>query len=315
MGSVTTEKSGNQAVPGGPSGWPGGWYVYENGKVDGPYSAEQAFRMDADASDGKPRLVSRKGFSQWYALKDLSEIFRMTEQLGRKVGEHGKMSEAQLMAQAAALRAPIAPSPKPSVRPKVQAKKVETVRAKTLVEAPIAVAASVATARAPEPPPASAAPAAAPEAPATTPVKNPKQLLMREYFLARGRLRLGKLRNPWLSGVIGLPLSLGAFWYVWVRDLAREVAFHARAEKSDIPPVGLALVPGAHIYVIHKLAQRVAEMEAQNKYTSVRPAIAALLAFCPPLAVIYLQNAANRHWLLHAKHSSIKKPPETAPAV
>ena len=81
--------------PEGGSMWPGDWYVYENGRVDGPLSAVRAFSLSHEAEDGKPRLISRKGFSQWYPLGDLSEIFRLTDDMGRKVAMERQKANAR----------------------------------------------------------------------------------------------------------------------------------------------------------------------------------------------------------------------------
>ena len=31
--------------------WPGGWYVYQNGQVEGPFEADKAFGLAADSED------------------------------------------------------------------------------------------------------------------------------------------------------------------------------------------------------------------------------------------------------------------------
>lgn len=304
--------------------WPGGWYVYENGKVDGPFSAEETFQLGTESSDGKPRLVSRKGFSQWYALKDLSEIFRMTDQMGRKAQQHVEITEAQLAAASAVTSAPVsakAPITETTVAPKVSKKELKQSKIQAAVESMTKPVVELTAAAVVTPAPMTAPPSAAPATPlavrvpqsaAPTPLAaakdRTKAIVMQEYFLARGRLRLGKLRNPWISAFVGMPLTLGFYWAFWLRDLGREVAFHARnADKSPLPPMLLAFVPIMHMVMAYQLAKLIIEMEAQNRYRSVSPTVAALFAIFPPFAMAYLQDAANRHWMLHVKHSMVKK--------
>jgi len=294
------------------AGWPGGWYVYENGRVDGPFSAVETFAMSAEAADGKPRLISRKGFTQWYALKDLSEIFRMTEQLGRKATAEGERAMAQMQPI-------VTPPPPPEKRlehrteaaapARIEVKSTPKTHAITKAVPPVA----------PQPvaePVAVTAPAAtvmSPAATATVPTKKIKALsqkaqMRQEFVLLRGRLRLGELRNPWLTGMLAVPLTLGVVWALWCRDLAREIAWHVRNQAtSPLPPAVLALIPGVHFYMIYRLAKLMIEMEAQNKYRSVSVFAAMTFGIFPPFALAYLQDAANRHWLLHVRHAVVKR--------
>lgn len=279
-------------------GWPGGWYIYENGKVDGPFAAEDAFKLDAETIDGKPRLISRKGFSQWYALKDLSEIFKMTDQMGRRAQVEMLQSEAKL--QSGSVKPVIPPAPVVAQAQKKAASLAKPVAPTTSVETPSVFPASEQQ-RIPTQKSRRIQPAAV-----------DKAELMQGYFLARGRLRLGKLRNPWMSAFVGLPLSLFTYFAFWYGELGREVAFHARSDgKSPLPPAFLSIVPGVHFYMIYRLAKLMTEMEAQNKYRSVSPWVATIFGLFPPFALAYLQDAANRHWLLHTKHTLVKKRADT----
>lgn len=294
-------------------GWPGGWYIYENGKVEGPFAAEDAFQRSTETPDGKPRLVSRKGFSQWYALKDLSEIFKMTDQMGRKAQAAMMQSESQLQ-QATSLKPVTPPAPVAAAAARKAKSLVTPVVASRVASVSTPVPETLKTAT---PQSATSAPAATTILPKHVPTQNAKRLtpaqvdkaeLMQGYFLARGRLRLGKLRNPWMSAFIGLPLTLFTYFAVWYRDLGREVAFHSKSEgKSPLPPFILAIVPGVHFYMIYKLAKLMTDMEAQNKYRSVSPWVATVFGCFPPFALAYLQDAANRHWMLHTRHTLVKK--------
>jgi len=82
--------------------WPGGWYVYENGRVQGPFAAEVAFAsgsesvIDGVAKQKSDRLVSRKGFSQWYPLGELAELYRLTDKLGHRTAQEVDKLESQI---------------------------------------------------------------------------------------------------------------------------------------------------------------------------------------------------------------------------
>jgi hypothetical protein len=337
--------------------WPGGWYVFENGRVDGPFSADETFRLEHDAEDGKPRLVSRKGFTQWYALKDLSEIFKMTEGLGQRTAQATELTETQLAQARAALAeakgiAPASAQVSPATNAATQAPQRATHHAshapkvqkgqkghKAQAKAHQAAAATAnavvreagMTMSAPAPAAATLAGAAAvprevPAAARTSTTERPPQSdkvgrplstsakLQQEYFFLRGRLRLGKIRNPWITSFFTLPLTLGILWGRWYGEVSREVAYHAEnAGNSPLPPTWMAYVPILHIWVILKLARAISAMEAQNRYRSVSPAAAAMFALLPPFAMAYLQDALNRHWMLHVRHAiARRKGPEVA---
>lgn len=59
--------------------WPDEWYVCEKGKILGPYTADQAMSKKETCDDGSDRLVSRKGFTQWYPLADFSNLYFLSQ--------------------------------------------------------------------------------------------------------------------------------------------------------------------------------------------------------------------------------------------
>jgi len=311
--------------------WPGGWFIYENGQFIGPLSADDAFKERQATSDGKPRLVSRKGFAQWYPHEDLATIFQMTHTATATAEARVMAAESQIREQIAELdrfrklqdsgRASTPTTEEPKVRHRQLAKSQPTSLATPVSHQPKKVSS--------EAKPAPAKPAEIPVAKVQeTPVavqsasklsglpetaqspssaKDANSALMHEYFLAKGRLRLGKLRNPWISGFLSLPLSLGAFWVIWIAELTKEVCFHAQTDRKSVFPAILALIPGLHAVIVYQLAVAVRTMEEQNRYKTVSPALAAAYSFFPPLAVTYLQDAVNRHWMLHVRHSLARK--------
>jgi len=294
--------------------WPDGWYVYEDGSLNGPLTAAETFNRAPVLASGKPLLVSRKGFSQWYPLRDLSEIY---------LASIGSVQQA------------------PQVQPKVMAKKVGSQAVPTLVhgaKSPQVIAKSPQViAKSPQvtfkrPQVTFKRPLTAPQHPMSVPsesvlktstratsaaaASHAKKAVLQEYFLARTRLRLGQIRSPWMSGLAGVTLSIGIYWPIWFASVQKEMLFHthsmADSKKVNIWHALLAVVPILHLYLTYRLAKQVRAMEAQNKYQYTSPALATALAIIPPLAVVYLQQALNRHWLLHAKHVVVKRRAQAA---
>ncbi len=375
-----------------PSQWSGDWFVFNNGVVQGPLSAIQAFSMETTDVQGKPILISKKGFTQWYQLLELAEIFKVTEDLGRRVNsEKAALTQQQIITNAIDIRKQEAKSNQSEKRAgESQANRKELFSSKLIKKQvgpkthrivdirPQAVIAMQAAANAKvesksavikavevknidvRTPEIKALDIKAPDikasenkiivknkdvkvvaktievkkgsakankaaeqmtAPEAALYKSPitakkastepttKQLLQ-EYFFIRGRLRLGKIRSPWATAFFGLPLSCGLLWPFWMGSLLKEIFYHS-ANRTNFPKsvVVMGFIPGLHFYGVFRLAQLVREMEMQNKYKSVSPFMAATFAIFPPFAMAYLQDAANRHWLLHARHvASPKKP-------
>lgn len=331
-------------TPQNQSAWPDGWYVYDNNKVEGPFTASQTFARDAMSGDGKQVLVSRKGFTQWYALKDLAEIFKMTDNLGRRVSEEKELLAAMNLAAAGEQRpsekepsgqrvlkkqvGPAQPS-KPFEPVKVSARRDVPAQASAAVgenkastpvaaKVPLVVAKTKTSAKVkmPEyaPPAANPTPIAAKEsAKKSAPAKetaSEKQRLLQEYFFVRGRLRLGKIRNPWAAAFFGVPVSVGLFWPYWMQAILKEIYLHATG-NTKIPSwlVLASIIPGLHFFAIYKTASLMRAMEMQNRYQSISPTVATLFGIFPPFALAYLQDGANRHWLLHARHANTGSKP------
>ena len=59
------------------SSWEHGWYVFENGQVVGPLNVQDALGKTSTSDSNSARMVSRKGFTQWYPVRDFAEIYAM----------------------------------------------------------------------------------------------------------------------------------------------------------------------------------------------------------------------------------------------
>lgn len=358
--SGTTKNSDQNIAT--PSQWSGDWFVFKNDVIEGPLSAVQAFSFETPDVQGKPVLISKKGFTQWYALQELAEIFKVTEDLGRRVdSEKAALTQQQIITNAIDMRKqsvkasqqakPVAESqakraeksstkivkkqvgpknhPTVGIRPQTDslqsaasgAVDLGSIKASPEVDAKNAdknkFAKVIANTVGTEKVAGKAGQVIVPGA--TTPYQSPvtgtksqaeptKKQLLQEYFFIRGRLRLGKIRSPWATAFFGLPLSLGLFWPFWMSGLLKEVFYHA-ANRTNIPKsvVVMGFIPVLHFYGVYRTAQLIREMEMQNKYKSVSPILAAIFAIFPPFAMAYLQDAANRHWLLHARQVQTPK--------
>ena len=125
----------------------------------------------------------------------------------------------------------------------------------------------------------------------------------RDYYLIKGKLRLGKLRSAAWLGVVSLPL-LGLNSLIWGAKAFQELKWHLGEDcfKSR-RPVALLFLPGVSVVGFFLTAQKLRAAEKQNSYSKVSPALAALLGVFPPLAMVYLQRGMTRHWQLHVDHA------------
>lgn len=125
--------------------------------------------------------------------------------------------------------------------------------------------------------------------------------LPRDYFLFRGRLRLGMLRSRWGAAFKAL-LSLGIYFVFWGARVRKEVLWHLGIDvyRRSLPGF-LFFIPGIHIVGMGVLANKIKKMESQNGYQATSVPLAILLGIFPPLGCLYIQHKLNRHWLAHAR--------------
>lgn len=123
----------------------------------------------------------------------------------------------------------------------------------------------------------------------------------------RGKLRLGTLPSPTKLAFIDFPLSLGLIWGAWYQKALLETLIHLDEPQisSILKGCWTIFIPGYHIRHIYRFARFILQMEVQNHYARTSPLLATILAFCPPLAIFYLQSALNHHWLLHVRHEAM----------
>lgn len=76
--------------------WPDGWFVFEHGIVNGPFSTQEVFSRKTNEADASSYMVSRKGFGRWYALPDLASIYHQADRIGVSTGTSAKDLEDSL---------------------------------------------------------------------------------------------------------------------------------------------------------------------------------------------------------------------------
>ncbi|MEZ4743633.1 MAG: hypothetical protein R3B45_14505 [Bdellovibrionota bacterium] len=65
-----------------PLDWPDGWFIFDQGKVQGPLTTKQVFGDSADKTVPGHSMVSRRGFSRWYSLAELKDVYKKGNHMG-----------------------------------------------------------------------------------------------------------------------------------------------------------------------------------------------------------------------------------------
>ena len=86
--SAPSEGQNNQSLS-----WPDEWYVCEKGKILGPFTADQAMSKTETCNDGTDRLVSRKGFTQWYPIADFSNLYFLSQKNSQENTKFAEVSK------------------------------------------------------------------------------------------------------------------------------------------------------------------------------------------------------------------------------
>jgi hypothetical protein len=328
--------------------WSNGWYVFEDGQVSGPLNAKDALGSEKSASSGAIRMVSRKGFTQWYPVRDFAEIYGMIEEYSRRLDTKSasvKQAANEFAPKSKIISTNVGDSPsansgailtdkiaEQSVARKnlsVESQKIlESIEAAENVQQDVTVVThSTTTPRSTESESSVEA-----DTSAALPLddKKLKKLLRRQvrqaqsaarnqklmdpklfaerYFDLQSRLRLGRIFSPTLGALIYTPLTLGGYWWDWFVRACDEVSWHLTGSvKTKMSlPLWFCMIPGLHLFVAYSLARAVRNMEMQNGYRSMRPFLTAVTAVFPPLYMLLIQSALNKHWRLHVYHSNVE---------
>ena len=323
---------------GASSSWDGGWYIFEDGQVKGPLSGKDVFGPIKDLNTKQSKLVSRKGFTQWYPVNDFAEMYHMASRYtdylaiplsnssdlrqpaARQIGpetmvgmpQSGDINVAQSVIRGA--QKEISHADVPVVESanfigedtSVTAIKGDEKASSEVIPRKLTrkerkeIEAEARRSRSFLTRQAKAARKAA-KAQSLIPPHSFEQ----QYLEVSSRLRLGKIVSPALAALIYLPLSFGGYWWGWFARVSEEVSWHLNgaSRMNFILPFWMCLVPGPHLVLAYLVARMVRQIEEQNGYRTVSPGFATLLAIFPPFYLALIQTALNRHWRLHVYHS------------
>jgi len=310
--------------------WDGGWYLFEDGQVIGPLNAKETFSRPKTAPSGRARMVSRKGFSQWYPIQDFAEIYSMAGRYADHLGQAGTTNPD------------IAAKPEP-IAHNIGFKHKDT----TAAEQKIGMAQRDVSSHDPHVMEGAnfrarsgAANIARTENQASQKMtrkekkraadeerKNrkfaarqaklarkaaeaqnviPRDTFEQRYLAVSSRLRLGRISSPLVGAIIFFPITLGGYWWAWMTRASEEVSWHLNgaSRMNFVLPMWMCLIPGVHLILAYMVARMTRNMEEQNGYHTVSPVIATIAAIFPPLYIMMIQTALNRHWRLHVYHSA-----------
>lgn len=295
--------------------WSNGWYLFEDGKVVGPLQANEAFHRPEKTPSGQIRMVSRKGFTQWYPLRDFAELHSMAGKYADQLAMAKKdpSPTQQVFAQHEPVAKAIGPNQLKTATQttqdsltKIQIASQDILNAKT---PPGKVQLSAKAKRRLEKEERRAQKHAKGVSQIPTQVPSPTEqrpvTFDDQYLLVASRLRLGQQRRPFVAGFIYTPLSIGMYWWSWMTRASEELTWHLSGSSrvNFVLPMWMAMIPGVHLYFAWMLARLMSEVEIQNGYKTISPGLATILAIVPPFYMLSLQSAMNRHWRLHVYHS------------
>ena len=281
--SINSGQSAVNSSPGGDGGaWDGGWYVYEDGVVIGPLSSAATFTPQRLTATGQAGMVSRKGFTQWYAIQSFSEIYSLANGItsAQNNFESQKKSGSNRFQPVAKVMGP------------PEAKKLKLAQndlsAKASFESSVAAAANS-------------------NKESQTQPSAPWLDFDQKYLRVYSRLRLGRISNAAVAAFVYTPLTIGGYWWAWMETASQEVSWHLNgaSKMNFVVPMWTCLIPGMHLIVAYLLARMVRQMEMQNGYRTVNPIFATLLAIFPPFYMFMIQTALNRHWRSHVLDASV----------
>ena len=250
--------------------WPNEWYVCEKGQILGPFTADQAMSKANVCDDGSDRLVSRKGFTQWYPLADFSNLYFLSQK-----NPAPKISATEAY-----------PAERPEVRKKNIGPRIDVQEFEKPIERVTQTVAQPIQSEKQMVPFSSFAPDSAEQ----------------EYLISRQRLRLGYVRNPIFNPFLTSFFTLFLALIPWMIKADREINFHTVGKKrSSLWLISwMTVVPLLSILPFFLLSRKMRKMERQNHFLNT--SIGAILFFSifPPIAALYLQISLNQHWRAHS---------------
>ena len=321
--------------------WDGGWYVFEHGQVKGPLSAQDVFGASEASLKNPTLMVSRKGFTQWYPVKDFAAMYHMAS----RYTDHLGTASSQKSLDHPLKTRHIGPDEfkTPAVEKNAVAHSIIREAQKDIASTPVITSETMSFGRREKLSEThigaqseitrqttnrlsrtakkrlldeerrqrkfAAKQAKAARKAAKSQSLIPQVSFEQLYLETASRLRLGKIVSPFLASCFYMPFSFGGYWWAWFTRVSEEVSWHLNGSSrmNFILPVWMCLVPGAHLILAYLVARMVMQIERQNGYQTIDPGLATLLAVFPPFYIAHIQSALNRHWRLHVYHGSVQK--------
>lgn len=247
------------------------WYFFQNSSVGGPSTLDHILRLNQQGHDGKETLICRTDFKKWYPLREISHLVKAHEEFGQSQAEDLRQFRSVASRHLETLEQL---QKQTRVTPSMEVEEHTHAELEKKPEEAIRSTINLAPAR-------------------------------YSHYLLRGRLRLGELKNSFACAWIMMPMTLGIYWFFFLRRSFAELSWHAHNSflpKERIRFLGMSLIPVLHIWYAFRLAKLMRETEQQNSYRKTKPLWVACLAIVPPLAVFHLQRRMNYHWRLHVNH-------------
>lgn len=293
------------------------WYIYDGSKIVGPYNAKYLLELGPNYFKSFSNIyVSKKGLDKWYPIKSFIDYFqnlyREYNTLDAQKYEFEQTMNAQLdrfkTLEQQALRA---------LQPQVSNQRISQIHnhlASSNIEKNLTEQTLKETKQKYNNYPKSSNFSNSYNYSLNQKTLNTTNIIKKNninfypqnlneaYLLAKGRYRLGDIRNIGFLSIIAFIFTLGFNYFLWLLNISKEINWHLYfTDKSKVLRAFSASIPGLHLFAITSLIYDIKKLEKQNGYTSVSYTLAILLSFIPPFFMQYIQNLLNHHWILHTQ--------------
>lgn len=307
--------------------WSGGWYVFEDGNVVGPLGAKETFSRSEKTTSGQMRMVSRKGFTQWYPIQDFAAIHAMAGRYSDELARASSMTQSVQNNFVVGNQIGSTRTEQQTATHNISVVQRELNTSSSSPVEALSVGSTVYSDAATSGKKLSAKAkkrllederrnrrfaekksAESNETNRTTKTSFAPSM-EQQYLQVSSRLRLGIPASPVARAFVYTPLTLGLYWWPWLSKTAEEVNWHLNgaSRMNFILPMWMSVIPGVHLILAFFVARMVRQMEEQNGYHTVSPALATILAIFPPFYMMMIQSAINRHWRLHVYNTMTKQ--------
>ena len=291
------------------------WYAFFDGKVHGPLSSDIISTMPQYGKDGLEMLISQKGFKKWHSLDKLEALSETKEQerikdniIPDKTSKPRKVEKKNLLS-----------TKRKNENSFASMLADQTINQLTRVsedknKSPLIEKSSQNNNGTPQEEtseiyepwafnPNNPLPGLSnlkindPNEKANQIKSHPKksEMLKSNYYLLKGRLRLGNLEHPLRAAFLW-----GLIWHKWAVSRKNELEWHVHGCCSNKTILfRLSWIPLLHLFAGWQIAKLISSAEQQNGYQLIKQKVAMFLWIIPPLGILYMQKYINYHWDLH----------------